>query len=55
VTKKIKRSNAIIGLKSYLKKNRKLQKLAKEKKIPVYKINRNTVYQVIKLIQFIML
>ena len=55
VTKKIKRSNAIIGLKSYLKKNRKLQKLAKDRKIPVYKINRNTVYQVIKLIQFIML
>jgi len=55
VTKNIKSSNAIIGFGSYLKKNRKLQKLAQENKIPIYKINRNTIYQIVKLIQFIML
>jgi stage III sporulation protein SpoIIIAA len=55
VTNNIKNSNAIIGLGSSLKKNRKLQKVAQEKNIPIYKVNRNTVYQVVKLIQFIML
>ena len=55
LTKNIKNSNAIIGLGSCLKKNRKLQKLAQKKNIPIYKISRNTVYQVIKLIQFIMI
>jgi len=55
VINNIKNSNAIIGLGSSLKTNRKLQKLAQEKNIPIYKVNRNTVYQVVKLIQFIML
>ena len=55
VTKEIKQASLIIGLKSHLQQNQKLQKLARKKNIPIYKVNRNSVYQVVKLIQFIML
>jgi stage III sporulation protein SpoIIIAA len=55
VTKEIKQATLIIGLKSHLQQNQKLQKLARKKNIPIYKVTRNSVYQVVKLIQFIML
>jgi len=55
VTKEIKQATLIIGLKSHIQQNQKLQKLAEKKKIPIYKVNRNSVYQVAKLIQLIML
>ena len=55
VTKNIKTANTIIGLGNHLQQNRKLQTFAKRKNIPIYKVNRNTVYQIVKLIQFIML
>ena len=55
LTKDVRKANVIIGLRSNLKQNQKLQKLAREKNIPIYKVTRNTVYQVVKLIQFIML
>ena len=55
LTKDVKKANVIIGLRSNLQQNQKLQKLAREKNIPIYKVTRNTVYQVVKLIQFIML
>lgn len=55
LTNNVRSANAIIGLGSSLQKNLKLQKLAQEKNLPIYKVNRSTVYQVIKLIQFIML
>ena len=55
VTKEIKQASLIIGLKSHLQQNQKLQRLAEKKNIPIYKVNRNSVYQVVKLIQFIML
>ena len=55
LTKDIRKANVIIGLRSNLQQNQKLQKLAREKNIPIYKVTRNTVYQVVKLIQFIML
>ena len=42
-----------MGLKNSLEQNQKLQKLAQKKKIPIYKVNQNTLYQVTKLIQFI--
>lgn len=55
ITKEIKQASLIIGLKSHLQQNQKLQALAKKKNIPIYKVTRKSVYQVVKLIQFIML
>ena len=55
LTKEIKYASLIIGLKSHLQRNQKLRKLAKKKNIPIYKVSKNSVYQVVKLIQFIML
>ena len=55
LTKEIKKASLIVGLKSHLKQNQKLQRLAKQKNIPIYGVNRSSIYQVVKLIQFIML
>ena len=55
LTKEIKYASLIIGLKSHLQRNQKLRKLAKKKNIPIYKVSKNSVYQVVKLIKFIML
>ena len=55
ITKEIKKTSLIIGLKSSLEHNQKLQKLALKKSIPIYKVNRSTIYQVAKLIKFILL
>ncbi len=55
LTKEIKKASLIIGLKSNLKQNQKVQRLAKQKNIPIYGVNRSSIYQVAKLIQFIML
>jgi len=55
ITKEIKKTSLIIGLKNPLEQNQKLLKLARKKKIPIYKVNRSTIYQITKLIQFIML
>ena len=54
ITKEIKKASLIMGLKNSLEQNQKLQKLAKKKKIPIYKVNRSTVYQIAKLIKFIL-
>jgi len=50
ITKDIKKANFIIGLKKYLKENLKLKKLAKQKNIPIYGINRASIYQVSKIL-----
>jgi stage III sporulation protein SpoIIIAA len=55
ITKEIKKASLIIGLKKHLQLNQKLQKLAKQKNLPIYGINRSSIYQVAKLIQFITL
>jgi stage III sporulation protein SpoIIIAA len=55
LTKEIKKASVIIGLKKHLQQNRKLQKIAKQRNIPIYGINRSSIYQIAKLIQFIML
>ena len=55
ITKEIKKTSLIIGLKNSLEQNQKLLKLARKKKIPIYKVNQSTIYQITKLIQFIML
>ena len=53
LTKEIKNANLIIGLKKHLQQNQKLQYLAKQKNIPIYGLNRSSIYQITKLIQLI--
>ena len=55
ITKEIKQASLIIGLKTHLQQNQKLRKLARKKNIPIYKVNKNSIYQIVKLIQLIML
>ena len=55
ITKEIKEASLIIGLKNPLQQNPKLQKLARKKNIPIYKLSKNSIYQIVKLIQLIML
>ena len=55
LTKEIRKANLIIGLKKHLKQNFKLRKLAIQKHIPIYSVNQRSVFQLIKLIQFILL
>ena len=54
LTKEIKNASLIIGLKKHLKQNLKLRNLAKQKNIPIYTINETSIYQIAKLIQFIL-
>lgn len=49
LTKELKNANLIIGLKKHLRKNLKLQNLAKRKNIPIYTINQNSIFQIVKL------
>ncbi|MEJ2281668.1 MAG: AAA family ATPase [Candidatus Bathyarchaeota archaeon] len=53
LTKEIKKAQIIIGLKKQLNQNIKLKKLAAQKNIPIYTINRGSVYQLTKLLQTI--
>lgn len=53
LTRDIKKADLIIGLKKDLKQNSKLKKLAAQKNIPIYSINRGSVYQFTKLLQTI--
>ena len=55
LTKEVKKASLIIGLKKHLQQNQKLQHLASKKKIPIYGINRGSIYQITKLFQFLML
>lgn len=50
ITKDIKKANFIIGLKKHLKENLKLKKLAEQKNIPIYAINKASVYQISKIL-----
>lgn len=51
LTKEIKQASIVIGLKKHLKQNLKLKRLAKQRNIPIYIVNRASVYQAIKLFQ----
>ncbi len=53
LTKEIKKASLVIGLKKHLKQNIKLKKLALQYDIPIYTVNRGSVYQLTKLIQFL--
>lgn len=54
LTKEIKKATLIIGFKKHLKQNFKLKKLAIQSNIPIYSVNRRSVFQIIKLILFIL-
>ena len=49
LTKEIKKATIIVGSKSHLKQNLKLKKLAKQQKIPIYNVNKASLYQLTKL------
>jgi stage III sporulation protein SpoIIIAA len=53
LTKEIKQANIIVGLKKHLKLNLKLKKMATQRNIPMYIVNRASVYQLIKLFQYL--
>ena len=55
LTKELKKASLIIGLRKHLNQNLKLQKLADQKNIPIYGVNRSSIYQITKLLQFIRL
>jgi stage III sporulation protein SpoIIIAA len=49
-TKDISKANAILALKSYIKENKKLKQIAKNKQIPIYTVRKNNISQIIKTI-----
>ena len=53
LTNDIKQAHIVIGLKSYLRQNFKLKKLAQQKKIPIYSFNQISIYQLTKFIKLI--
>ena len=53
LTNEIRKASLIIGLKKHLKQNFKLTSLAKQKNLPIYTLNKVSLYQITKLIQFL--
>ena len=53
LTKEIRKASLIIGLKKHLKQNLKLKKLALEYDIPIYTVNHASVFQLTRLLQFV--
>lgn len=53
LTNDITKASLILGLKKHLKKNLKLKNLAKQKKIPIYSLNKISIYQLTKFIKMI--
>jgi stage III sporulation protein SpoIIIAA len=49
-TKNINKATVIVGLKSYLKENKKLREIAKNRKIPIFSVKKNTTTQISKTI-----
>jgi stage III sporulation protein SpoIIIAA len=50
ITKNIRKANFVIGLKKYSKENFKLKKFVEQKNIPIYTINRASIYQISKIL-----
>ena len=50
ITKDIKKANFIIGLKKYLKDNLKLKKYIEQTNIPIYSVNKASIYQISKIL-----
>lgn len=53
ITTQIKQANLIIGLKKHLRQNFRLKKLATKQNIPIYTINQRSIYQIMRLLQFL--
>jgi hypothetical protein len=53
ITTQIKQANLIIGLKKHLRQNFRLKNLANKQNIPIYTINQRSIYQVMRLLQFL--
>jgi len=53
LTKNINEASIIVGLKKHLKPNLQLKSLAKIKKIPIYSFNQLNIYEVTKLIKWL--
>lgn len=53
ITTQIKQANLIIGLKKHLRQNFRLKSLASKQNIPIYTINQRSIYQIMRLLQFL--
>ncbi len=53
ITTQIKQANLIIGLKKHLRQNFRLKRLADKRNIPIYTINQRSIYQIMRLLQFL--
>ena len=53
ITTQIKQANLIIGLKKHLRQNFRLKNLAIKRSIPIYTINQRSIYQIMRLLQFL--
>ena len=53
ITTQIKQANLIIGLKKHLRQNFRLKNLADKQSIPIYTINQRSIYQIMRLLQFL--
>ena len=52
LTKEVKKATLIIGFKKHLKQNFKVKRFATENNIPIYSINRRSVFKLIKLLSY---
>jgi len=53
ITTQIKQANLIVGLKKHLRQNFRLKNLATKQNIPIYTINQRSIYQIMRLLQFL--
>ncbi len=52
-TMQVKQANLIIGLKKHLRQNFRLKNLANKQNIPIYAINQRSIFQIMKLLEFL--
>ena len=53
ITTQIRQANLIIGLKKHLRQNFRLKNLANKRNIPIYTVNQRSIYQIMRLLQFL--
>jgi hypothetical protein len=52
-TMQVKQANLIIGLKKHLRQNFRLKNLANKQNIPIYAINQRSIFQIMRLLEFL--